>query len=55
MKESTKEYIRVFGNELEKADSPEALEKRMKELYPHRWNDYILMVACRASFANKGQ
>ena len=53
--ESTKEYIRVFGNELEKADSPEALEKRMKELYPHRWNDYILMVACRASFANKGQ
>lgn len=51
---TTKEYIRVFERELEKADSAEALEKRMKERYPRRWNDFILQASCMASFANKG-
>ena len=50
---STKEYTRIFDAELEKADSAEALEAKMKELYPLRWNDYILEVSCQASFANK--
>ena len=52
---STKEYIRVFGEELENSESAEALEKRVKELYPERRNDYILQASCQASFANKGQ
>ena len=47
----TKEYIRVFGEELEKAESPVVLEKRMKELYPERWNDTILQFSCEAAFA----
>ena len=50
---TTKEYTRVFDEELAKAPSAEALEARMKELYPLRWNDFILAASCNASFANK--
>ena len=50
---STKEYIRVFGDELDKAESAVALECKMKELYPERWNDGILQFSCEAAFAVK--
>ena len=50
----TKKYLEVFGDEVEKAESAKALEQRMKELYPDRWNDYILQASCESSFANKG-
>jgi glyoxylase-like metal-dependent hydrolase (beta-lactamase superfamily II) len=50
---ATKEYIRVFDEELGKAENAEALEERMRELYPHRWNEFILQRSCVASFANK--
>ena len=48
---STKRYIQVFGEELAKAETAVALEKRMKELYPESWNDTILQFSCEASFA----
>ncbi|KAK3057489.1 hypothetical protein LTR09_001673 [Extremus antarcticus] len=51
---STKEYIRVFGEELEKVGSAEGLEGRMKELYPKRWNEWILERSCVANFEKKG-
>jgi glyoxylase-like metal-dependent hydrolase (beta-lactamase superfamily II) len=50
----TKEYIRVFGKELEKAESAVALEMKMKQLYPERWNDTILQFSCEAAFAANG-
>lgn len=50
----TKEYIRVFGEELEKAESAVTLEAKMKELYPERWNDTILQVSCESSFSARG-
>jgi glyoxylase-like metal-dependent hydrolase (beta-lactamase superfamily II) len=51
---STKEYIRVFGEELEKTESAVALERKMKQLYPERWNDGILQFSCESAFAAKG-
>ena len=51
--EPTKEYIRVFSEELEKAESAVALEKRMKELYLERWNDTILQFSCEAAFTTR--
>ncbi|KAK4504231.1 hypothetical protein PRZ48_005147 [Zasmidium cellare] len=51
--EPTKEYIRVFERELEKASSAEELEKRIIELYPERWNRFILERSCQSSFAAK--
>jgi glyoxylase-like metal-dependent hydrolase (beta-lactamase superfamily II) len=49
----TKEYVRVFEEELGRAESAEGLESRMKERYPARWNEYILERACVASFVNR--
>lgn len=51
---STKEYLRAFDEEIEKVESAEGLERRMKELYPSRWNDFILQRSCEASFEKKG-
>jgi len=53
--EATRKYILDFERELEAASGPEELEKRMKELYPQRWNEYILEWGCKASFAARGQ
>lgn len=55
MLETTKEYIRTFEVELEKAESAEELYKRIQALYPERWNLFILEISCQASFANKGK
>ncbi|KAH7087718.1 beta-lactamase-like protein [Paraphoma chrysanthemicola] len=49
--QSTREYIYTFEKELKLAKSPEALYDRMKELYPQRWNLFILHYACQANFA----
>ncbi|KAH7074939.1 beta-lactamase-like protein [Paraphoma chrysanthemicola] len=49
--QSTREYIYTFEKELKLAKSPEALYDRMKELYPQRWNLFILHFACQQSFA----
>ncbi|KAK3069274.1 hypothetical protein LTR53_012510 [Teratosphaeriaceae sp. CCFEE 6253] len=51
--ESTRRYIAVFAEELEKAQSAEDLMARMKQLYPERWNLFLLEGSCAASFANK--
>lgn len=48
---TTKEYIRIFEKELENMSSGEELEKRMIELYPERWNQFILERSCASSFA----
>ncbi|KAH7357493.1 beta-lactamase-like protein [Pyrenochaeta sp. MPI-SDFR-AT-0127] len=50
---STREYIYTFERELAKAESPEALYDRMIELYPQRWNLFILHFACQQSFAER--
>ncbi|KAG4431897.1 hypothetical protein IFR05_012631 [Cadophora sp. M221] len=47
---STREYIHVFEKELVKAKSWETLFNRMIELYPQRWNLFILELGCKASF-----
>ena len=48
---SKKRYVRIFEKELEQAENADTLETRMKELFPERWNDYILQVSCQACFA----
>ncbi len=56
--QATKTYIQVFERESEKLKSEGqggeegaiALEKKMKELYPQRWNDWILKRSCLGSF-----
>ncbi|KAI1324214.1 beta-lactamase-like protein [Xylariaceae sp. FL0255] len=52
--EATRRYAMVFEEELEKATSAEELENRMIDLYPERWNHYILQIGCQAVFAGKG-
>jgi glyoxylase-like metal-dependent hydrolase (beta-lactamase superfamily II) len=52
---STKRYIEVWEEELEKAQSAEELEERMLELYPERWNRFILEMSVKGSFAAKGK
>ncbi|KAI4643095.1 hypothetical protein J4E93_007164 [Alternaria ventricosa] len=49
--QSTREYIYTFEKELARTTSAEALYDRMKELYPQRWNLFILHFACQQSFA----
>ena len=53
--EATRGYILEFETELEgvkkRGGGVEELEKRMKELYPQRWNEYILERSCKAAFA----
>ena len=48
---STREYIYTFEKELAVAKSAQALFDRMVELYPQRWNLFILDYGCRESFA----
>jgi glyoxylase-like metal-dependent hydrolase (beta-lactamase superfamily II) len=50
---STREYIYTFEKELAVAKSPQALFDRMVELYPQRWNLFILDYACQQSFAER--
>jgi glyoxylase-like metal-dependent hydrolase (beta-lactamase superfamily II) len=47
---STREYIYTFEKELAVAKSAQALFDRMVELYPQRWNLFILDYGCRQSF-----
>jgi glyoxylase-like metal-dependent hydrolase (beta-lactamase superfamily II) len=49
--QSTREYIYTFEKELAKTTSAKALYDRMRELYPQRWNLFILDKACQESFA----
>jgi glyoxylase-like metal-dependent hydrolase (beta-lactamase superfamily II) len=49
--DSTREYIYTFEKELAVASSPETLFDRMVELYPQRWNLFILHFGCHQSFA----
>ncbi|KAK4899487.1 hypothetical protein LTR27_003220 [Elasticomyces elasticus] len=53
--ESTRKYIHAFAEELAKADSVGEMVANMQELYPERWNLFLLEVACATSFANKGK
>lgn len=50
---STRAYIHAFERELSQAVSEEALFNRMVELYPQRWNLFILGFACQESFAQR--
>ena len=53
--EATRKYILDFERELKDlkgaGKGPENLERRMKELYPQRWNGWILQWSCEAAFA----
>ncbi|RAQ99878.1 metallo-beta-lactamase domain-containing protein [Stemphylium lycopersici] len=49
--QATREYIYTFEKELAKAVSADALFDRMVELYPQRWNLFILHYGCQQSFA----
>lgn len=57
--QATKKYIQVFERECERLkgegqegeEGATALEKRMKELYPQRWNEWILKQSCLSAFA----
>lgn len=51
--EATREYIHTFERELNVAKSWEALFNRMVELYPMRWNLFILEFGCKQSFEVK--
>jgi glyoxylase-like metal-dependent hydrolase (beta-lactamase superfamily II) len=51
---STKRYIEVWEEELEKANSTSELYEAIVELYPERWNLFILEWSCVESFKNKG-
>lgn len=48
--QSTREYIFAFERELTKAKSSQELYDRMVELYPQRWNHFILAFGCDESF-----
>lgn len=56
--QATKAYISAFGDELNALLSAglsgeqgaRALEAKMKQLYPNRWNDYILELSCLSAF-----
>ena len=51
--QSTKEYIYTFERELAKAKSATELFDRMVELYPQRWNLFILDFGCEQSFKER--
>ncbi|PSN59198.1 Metallo-hydrolase/oxidoreductase [Corynespora cassiicola Philippines] len=53
--QSTREYIYTFEKELAKASSSSALCDRMVELYPQRWNLFIIDFSSKQSFAAKEQ
>ncbi|RAO73261.1 uncharacterized protein BHQ10_009273 [Talaromyces amestolkiae] len=47
----TREYIQTFERELERLRDADQLEQSLKELYPQRWNGFILDRSCKTSVA----